>query len=38
MDQAPWTFKLLMKTMMQKIMDDKNAQEALFLEPGPCRA
>ena len=34
MDQAPWTFKLLMKTMMQKIMDDKNAQEALFLE-GP---
>ena len=34
MDQAPWTFKLLMKTMMQKIMDDKNAQEALFLD-GP---
>merc|ERR1719506_1472240 len=34
MDQAPWTFKLLMKTMMQKIIDDKNAQEALFLE-GP---
>merc|ERR1719359_1378736 len=34
MDQAPWTFKILMKTMMQKIMDDKNAQEALFLE-GP---
>merc|ERR1719231_41260 len=34
MDQAPWTFKLLMKTMMQKIMDDKNGQEALFLE-GP---
>ena len=31
MDQAPWTFKLLMKTMMQKIVDDKNAQEALFL-------
>lgn len=34
MDQAPWTFKLLMKTMMQKIMDDKNAQENLFLD-GP---
>ena len=34
MDQAPWTFKILMRTMMQKIMDDKNAQEALFLE-GP---
>merc|ERR1719231_1120351 len=34
MDQAPWTFKLLMKTMMQKVLDDKNAQEALFLE-GP---
>ena len=34
MDQAPWTFKLLMKTMMQKVMDDKNAQEGLFLE-GP---
>ena len=34
MDQAPWTFKILMKTMMQKIMDDKNAQEALFFE-GP---
>merc|ERR1719231_50595 len=34
MDQAPWTFKLLMKTMMQKIMDDKNAQEGLFLH-GP---
>lgn len=34
MDQAPWTFKLLMNTMMQKIMVDKNAQEALFLE-GP---
>jgi len=32
MDQAPWTFKILMKTMMQKIVDDKNAQEALFLE------
>jgi nucleoside-diphosphate-sugar epimerase len=30
MDQAPWTFKLLMKTMMQKNMDDKNAQEAHF--------
>ena len=34
MDQAPWTFKLLMRTMMQKIIEDKNAQEALFLE-GP---
>ena len=34
MGQAPWTFKLLMKTMMQKIIDDKNAQEALFLH-GP---
>ena len=34
MDQAPWTFKLLMNTMMQKIMVDKNAQEGLFLE-GP---
>merc|ERR1719217_472590 len=32
MDQAPWTFKILMRTMMQKIMDDKNAQEALFLD------
>ena len=31
MNQAPWTFKILMKTMMQKIMDDKNAQESLFL-------
>ena len=34
MDQAPWTFKLLMQTMMQKVIDDKNAQEALFLD-GP---
>ena len=34
MDQAPWTFKILMNTMMQKIMVDKNAQESLFLE-GP---
>jgi putative NADH-flavin reductase len=34
MDQAPWTFKILMKTLMQKIMDDKNAQEGLFLN-GP---
>jgi hypothetical protein len=34
MDQAPWTFKILMATMMQKVMDDKNAQEGLFLE-GP---
>jgi len=34
MDQAPWTFKILMKTMMQKIVDDKNAQENLFLD-GP---
>jgi hypothetical protein len=35
MGQAPWTFKILMKTMMQKIIDDKNAQEALFLNDGP---
>merc|ERR1719389_576143 len=34
MDQAPWTFKILMNTMMQKIMVDKNAQEALFFD-GP---
>ena len=34
MNQAPWTFKILMNTMMQKIMVDKNAQESLFLE-GP---
>merc|ERR1719231_1138837 len=34
MDQAPCTFKILMKTMMQKIVDDKNAQENLFLD-GP---
>ena len=34
MDQAPWTFKILMNTMMKKIMVDKNAQEELFLE-GP---
>jgi hypothetical protein len=34
MDQAPWTFKLLMNTMMKKVMVDKNAQEGLFLE-GP---
>jgi len=34
MDQAPWTFRLLMNTMMSKIMVDKNAQEALFLH-GP---
>ena len=34
MDQAPWTFKLLMNTMMSKIVDDKNAQEALFLADG----
>lgn len=32
MDQAPWTFKLLMNTMMSKIVEDKNAQEALFFE------
>ena len=31
MDQAPWTFKLLMNTMMSKVMVDKNAQEQLFL-------
>ena len=34
MDQAPWTFKLLMNTMMSKIVEDKNAQEALFFD-GP---
>ena len=34
MDQAPWTFKLLMNTMMSKVMVDKNAQEGLFLR-GP---
>jgi hypothetical protein len=34
MDQAPWTFKLLMNTMMSKVMVDKNAQEGLFLN-GP---
>mmetsp|Transcript_113814 Transcript_113814/g.179098 ORF Transcript_113814/g.179098 Transcript_113814/m.179098 type:complete len:314 (-) Transcript_113814:360-1301(-) len=32
MHQAPWTFKILMRTMMQKIMDDKNVQEDLFLK------
>jgi len=31
MDQAPWTFKLLMNTMMSKVLVDKNAQEGLFL-------
>ena len=34
MDQAPWAFKLLMNTVMKKVMVDKTAQEALFLE-GP---
>lgn len=31
-NQAPWTFKLLMYTMMSKIFADKNRQEKLFLE------
>jgi hypothetical protein len=34
MNQAPWTFRILMRTMMQKIIEDKNAQEALFFQ-GP---
>jgi nucleoside-diphosphate-sugar epimerase len=34
MDQAPWTFKILMNTVMKTVMVDKNAQEALFFE-GP---
>lgn len=29
-DQAPWTFKLLMYTVMSGIFQDKNNQEALF--------
>jgi hypothetical protein len=31
--QAPWTFKLLMWTVMRSIMADKNNQEGLFLAP-----
>lgn len=30
MDQAPWTFRLLMMTVMKSIMADKNKQEELF--------
>lgn len=30
---APWTFKLLMWTVMARIMADKNNQEQLFLDP-----
>lgn len=32
--QAPWTFKLLMWTVMRSIMADKNNQENLFLQEG----
>lgn len=31
MDQAPWSFRLLMMTVMASIMADKNKQEELFL-------
>ncbi len=31
--QAPWKFKLLMKTVMVKTFKDKNNQEAIFLAP-----
>eukprot|EP00928_Gymnodinium_smaydae_P043255 TRINITY_DN29021_c0_g1_i1.p1 TRINITY_DN29021_c0_g1~~TRINITY_DN29021_c0_g1_i1.p1 ORF type:complete len:323 (-),score=65.37 TRINITY_DN29021_c0_g1_i1:117-1007(-) len=35
-NQAPFFFKVLMRTMMRKIFKDKNNQEALFLTPeGP---
>ena len=34
MHQAPWAFKILMNTMMKKVMADKTAQENLFFE-GP---
>jgi len=35
-DQAPFFFKMLMWTMMRKIFEDKNSQEALFTTPeGP---
>lgn len=35
-NQAPFFFKVLMYTMMSKIFKDKNAQEALFVNPsGP---
>ena len=33
--QAPWAFKILMKTVMSNIFKDKNAQEALFTTGGP---
>ena len=32
--QAPFVFKMLMKTVMKKTMADKNNQEKLFLEAG----
>jgi len=32
MHQAPFFFKILMKTMMKKIIADKNKQEKIFLE------
>ena len=36
MDQPPWAFKLLMNTVMKKVMVDKTAQEQLFLhDNGP---
>ena len=31
--QAPFVFKMLMKTVMKKTMADKNKQEQLFLDP-----
>lgn len=35
-NQAPFFFKVLMYTMMRKIFEDKNKQEALFMTPsGP---
>lgn len=30
--QAPFVFKMLMKTVMKKTMADKNKQEKLFLD------
>mmetsp|Transcript_123699 Transcript_123699/g.309157 ORF Transcript_123699/g.309157 Transcript_123699/m.309157 type:complete len:287 (+) Transcript_123699:56-916(+) len=33
-NQAPFFFKMLMWTMMKKIFEDKNNQEALFTKPG----
>lgn len=32
MKQAPWSFRILMYTVMRKIMADKNNQEKLFLD------